>query len=215
MGTHSGTLAWKVPWMEEPDGLKSMGSRRVRHEWATSLSLYAFMCWRRKWQPTPVLLPGESQGRRSLVGCRLRGRAWLQRLTCKQQQLLPSVSVSTSLCSLIKTAITGFGTTLIQYDLILTNYICKDTISKQSHVLRFQVDMNLRWHYSTHYADDLRLTDTVWFRTTLPSFTPYCTWFFFLSHYLFVYIYILPFWTTDILSCQGLYFTHPSPQGLA
>ena len=31
--------------------------------------------WRRKWQPTPVFLPGESQGRRSLVGCRLRGRA--------------------------------------------------------------------------------------------------------------------------------------------
>ena len=31
-------------------------------------------CWRRKWQPTPVFLPGESQGRRSLVGCRLWGR---------------------------------------------------------------------------------------------------------------------------------------------
>ena len=30
--------------------------------------------WRRKWQPTPVFLPGESQGRGSLVGCRLRGR---------------------------------------------------------------------------------------------------------------------------------------------
>ena len=34
----------------------------------------ALMHWRRKWQPTPVFLPGESQGRRSLVGCRLRGR---------------------------------------------------------------------------------------------------------------------------------------------
>ena len=32
------------------------------------------MCWRRKWQPTPVFLPGESQGQRSLVGCRLWGR---------------------------------------------------------------------------------------------------------------------------------------------
>ena len=39
-----------------------------------SLSLFTFMHWRRKWQPTPVLLPGESQGRGSLVGCRLQGR---------------------------------------------------------------------------------------------------------------------------------------------
>ena len=40
----------------------------------TSLSLFTFMHWRRKWQPTPVFLPGESQGRGSLVGCRLWGR---------------------------------------------------------------------------------------------------------------------------------------------
>ena len=41
---------------------------------ATSLSSSTFMHWRRKWQPTPVFLPGESQGRGSLVGCRLWGR---------------------------------------------------------------------------------------------------------------------------------------------
>ena len=35
---------------------------------------FTFMRWRRKWQPTPVFLPGESQGRGSLVGCRLWGR---------------------------------------------------------------------------------------------------------------------------------------------
>ena len=73
-GTHSSTLAWRIPGTEEPGGLQSMGSRRVRHDWATSLSLFTFMRWRRKWQPTPVLLPGESQGRGSLVGCRLWGR---------------------------------------------------------------------------------------------------------------------------------------------
>ena len=38
------------------------GVARVRHYWATSLSLFTFMHWRRKWQPTPVFLPGESQG---------------------------------------------------------------------------------------------------------------------------------------------------------
>ena len=50
-----------------------MGSLRVGHDWVTSLSLFIFMHWRRKWQPTPVFLPGESQGRGSLVGCRLWG----------------------------------------------------------------------------------------------------------------------------------------------
>ena len=62
MATHSSTLAWETPWMEEPGRLQSMGSRRVRYNWATSLSLFTFMHWRRKWQPTPVFLPGESQG---------------------------------------------------------------------------------------------------------------------------------------------------------
>ena len=74
MAPHSSTLAWKILWTEEPGRLQSMGSLRVRHDWAPSLSLCTFMPWRRKWQPTPVFLPGESQGRGSLVGCRLWGR---------------------------------------------------------------------------------------------------------------------------------------------
>ena len=74
MAPHSSTLAWKIPWMEEPGRLQSMGLLGVGHDWATSLSLFTFMCWRRKWQPTPVFLPGESQGRGSLVGYRLWGR---------------------------------------------------------------------------------------------------------------------------------------------
>ena len=74
MATHSSTLAWKIPWAEEPGWLQSMGSLRVVHDLPISLSLFTFMHWRRKWQPTPVLLPGESQGRGSLVGCRLWGR---------------------------------------------------------------------------------------------------------------------------------------------
>ena len=77
MAPHSSTLAWKIPWMEGPDRLQSMGSPRVRHDRATSLSLFTFMHWGRKWQPTPVFLPGESQGRGSLVGCRLWGRTEL------------------------------------------------------------------------------------------------------------------------------------------
>ena len=74
MAPHSSTLAWKIPWTKEPSGLQSMGSLRVGHDWATSLSLFTFIHWRREWQPTPVFLPGESQGWWSLVGCRLWGR---------------------------------------------------------------------------------------------------------------------------------------------
>ena len=74
---HSSTLAWKIPWTEEPGGLQSMGSRRVGQDWATSRSLFTFMLWRRKGQPTPVFLPGESQGQGSLVGCHLWGHTEL------------------------------------------------------------------------------------------------------------------------------------------
>ena len=74
MAPHSSTLAWKIPWTEEPGRLQSMESLRVGHDRGTSLSLFTFMHWRRQWQPTPVFLPGESQGPGSLVGCRLWGR---------------------------------------------------------------------------------------------------------------------------------------------
>ena len=74
MTTHSSILAPRIPGTEEPGRLQSMGSRRVGHNCVTSLSLFTFMQWRRTWQPTPVFLPGESQGWGSLVGCRLWGR---------------------------------------------------------------------------------------------------------------------------------------------
>ena len=74
MAPHSSTLAWKIPWTEEPGRLQPMKSLRVGHDWATSLSLFTFLHWRRKWQPIPVFLPGESQGQGSLVGGHLWGR---------------------------------------------------------------------------------------------------------------------------------------------
>ena len=93
MAPHSSTLAWKIPWTEEPGRLQSMGSRRVRHDRETSLSLFTFMHWRRKWQPTPMLLPGESQGWGSLVGCCLWGHTESTRL----KQLCSSSSSSSSM----------------------------------------------------------------------------------------------------------------------
>ena len=72
---HSNILAWELPWTEEPGRLQSMGLQRVGHDWATSLSLFSFLYWRRQWHPTPVLLPGKSHGWRSLVGCSPWGRS--------------------------------------------------------------------------------------------------------------------------------------------
>ena len=51
MAIHSSTLAWKIPWMEKPHRLQSLGSQGVRKDWATSLSLFTCVHWRRKWQP--------------------------------------------------------------------------------------------------------------------------------------------------------------------
>ena len=75
MAPYSSTLAWKIPWMEEPSKLQSMGSLPVRHDWVTSLSLFTFMHWRRQWHPTPVFW--RIQGRGSLVGASHRvGHDW-------------------------------------------------------------------------------------------------------------------------------------------
>ena len=93
MAPHSSTLAWKIPWAEEPGRLQSMGSLRVGHDWTTSLSLFTFLHWRRKWQPTAVFLPGESQGWGSLVGCHLWGHTESDRL----KQLSSSSSRGSSL----------------------------------------------------------------------------------------------------------------------
>ena len=77
MATHTSILAWRIPWTEEPGRLQSTEPQRVRQDRVTSLSLFTFMHWRRKWQATPMFLPGESQGQQSLVACRLWGRTEL------------------------------------------------------------------------------------------------------------------------------------------
>ena len=91
MAPYSSTLAWKIPWTEVPGRLQSMGSLRVGHDWTTSLSLFTFMHWRREWQPTPVFLLGESQG---------RGASWAAVYGVAQSQTwLNQLSSSSSLIS--------------------------------------------------------------------------------------------------------------------
>ena len=99
MAPHSSTLAWKIPWTEKPGGLQSMGrqgsdtTERLHYHF----SVFTFMHWRRKWQPTPGFLPGGSQRRRSLVGCRLWGRTELDttEATWRQQQHTASLVAQT------------------------------------------------------------------------------------------------------------------------
>ena len=70
----------------------------------TSLLLFPLMHWRRKWQPTPVFLPGESQGRGNLVGCRLWGRTESDttEVTWQQQQQTISSILLYCICHIDK-----------------------------------------------------------------------------------------------------------------
>ena len=98
MAPHSSTLAWKTLWTEEPGRLQSMGALRVGHDWATSLSLFTFMYWRRKWQPTPVFLPwripgtGEPGGLLSM-GSRRVGHDWSDLAAAVEGQLVNANSL--------------------------------------------------------------------------------------------------------------------------
>ena len=70
MATHPRILAWEIPWTEEPGGPQFMGSQRVGRDLATEQQQHVISVT----LPSPVPLPGKSQGRRSLVGWSPRGR---------------------------------------------------------------------------------------------------------------------------------------------
>ena len=75
MAPQSSTLAWKIPWTEEPGRLQSMGSLAKSRTGLSDFTFtFHFHALEKEMQPTPVFLPGESQGRGSLAGCRLWGR---------------------------------------------------------------------------------------------------------------------------------------------
>ena len=103
MTTHSSTLAWKIPWMEEPGRLQSKGLKEPDTT-EQLLSFFTFMHWRRKWQSTPVFLPGESQGWGSLVGCCLWSRTEWDTTEATQQQQQQQCDRS-AFCNLKKTSI--------------------------------------------------------------------------------------------------------------
>ena len=86
MAPHSSTVAWQIPWTEEPGRLQSMGPWRAGHDF--TFSFHFLMYWRSKWQPTPVFLPGKSHGQRSLLSYSPWGHKRAgHELATKQQQV--------------------------------------------------------------------------------------------------------------------------------
>ena len=146
MAAHSSTLAWRIPWMEQHGRLQSMGSQRVGHDWATSLLLSTFMHWRRKWQPTPVFLPGESQGRESLVGCHLWGH---KRVRHDWSDL--AVAVASTLARIIPwtRSLAGYSSwghkesDMIEYNNLKVSYLIQVSLSFLLHaILEIQLVAN-------------------------------------------------------------------------
>ena len=81
MTPHSSTLAWKIPWTEEPSRLQSMGSLRVGHNWATSLSLFTFLALEKEMATHSSVLawriPGTGEpGRLLSMGSHRAGHDW-------------------------------------------------------------------------------------------------------------------------------------------
>ena len=76
MAPHSSTVAWRIPWTEKPGRLQSMGSRRVDTTERLHFN-FSLSCIGEGNGDPPLFSPGESQGRGSLVGCRLWGRTEL------------------------------------------------------------------------------------------------------------------------------------------
>ena len=75
MAPHSSTLAWKILWTEEPGRLHAVhGVAKSPTRPSDFTFTFHFHALEKEMEPTPVFLPGESQGRGSLVGCRLWGR---------------------------------------------------------------------------------------------------------------------------------------------
>ena len=71
---HSSTPAWKIPWMEEPGRLQSMGSLRVRHDWVTSPFTFHFHALEKEMATHSSILACRIPGTGEPGGCRLWGR---------------------------------------------------------------------------------------------------------------------------------------------
>ena len=100
MATHSSILAWRIPWTEKLGGLQSIGLQRVRQDWRDSIHTHRtdilrskVILWKRKWQPTPVILPGKYHGQRSLVGYSPKGHKESDTIERLSMELRKNISI--------------------------------------------------------------------------------------------------------------------------
>ena len=93
MAPCSSTLAWKIPWMEEPSRLQSIGSLRVGHDWATSLSFFTFMHWRRKWQCSCLENPRDGVAWWAAIYGVAQSQTWLKLLSSSSSNQLLVISI--------------------------------------------------------------------------------------------------------------------------
>ena len=99
MAPHSSTLAWKTPWTEEPGRLRSMGSRRVRHDWTTSLSLFTLCIGEGNGNPLSVLawrIPGTGGAWWAAIYGVTQSQTWLKWLSSSSSSSKETSCLTTS-----------------------------------------------------------------------------------------------------------------------
>ena len=122
MAPHSSTLAWKIPWTEEPGGLQSMGWLRVGHDWTTSLSLFHFHALEKEMATHSSVLAwripgtGEPGGLMSMGSHRV-GHDWSDLAVAAA--LLTNISLSTvqklQWCNMTELIVTVFKTVIAHW----------------------------------------------------------------------------------------------------
>ena len=113
MAPHSSTLAWKIPWMEEPGGLQFMGSWRVRHDWATSLYFSLSCIGEGNGNPLQCSClenPRDGAAWWAVVYGLAQSRTWLKRLSSSSSSQLPEVnSLKQGICLIFHHIAQNFG----------------------------------------------------------------------------------------------------------
>ena len=96
MAPHSSTLAWKIPWTEEPGGLQFMGSQRVGHDWVTSLSFRFHALEKEMATHSSVLawrIPGTGRASWTAVSGVAQSQTQLKRLSSIEKEGFPGGSM--------------------------------------------------------------------------------------------------------------------------
>ena len=132
MAPHSSTLAWKIPWMEEPGRLQSMGSLESNTTERLHFHFLLSCIGEENGNPLQVFLPGESQERGSLVGCHLWARTELDttKATQQQQQALDELPVSLGLDSFPLSK--SVPKSLVKTQEFSLTYFCERSFDKES-----------------------------------------------------------------------------------